>query len=95
MRAKVGSRGLDGLARRLAARALPPAVEAAATRAAAALAQDLAASAGAPAETSGSGARRRVRVNDAAALGRERGTLGAPPAPWLAAALLAFRRRRP
>lgn len=95
IRARIRSRGLDGLARRLAARAVPPAAEAAAARGAAALAHAVAAASGAPAEVAGTGARRTVRVADAAALGRERGTRDAPPAPWLAAALLAFRRRRP
>lgn len=94
MTPRLRTRGLDGLARRLAARAVPPAAEAAAARTGDALADTLAA-AGVPASLAGSGARRTVRVLDGAALGRERGTFKTPPAPWLAAALLAFRRRRP
>ncbi len=93
---RIKTRGLDGLAQRLAARHLEPAANAAATRAARALQTDLEAASGAAVETSGGGARRRLSVRDAAALARERGTLSTPPVPWLAATLLAFKRgRRP
>ncbi|MBB6307017.1 hypothetical protein [Xanthobacter tagetidis] len=94
MSPRLRTRGLDGLARRLAARAVPPAAQAAAARTGAALADTLAA-AGVPASLVDAGGRRAVRIADGPALGRERGSLQAPPAPWLAAALLAFRRRRP
>lgn len=95
MSARLRTRGLDGLARRLAARAIRPAAEAAATRGADALAREMAAASGASAAVAGTGARRTVRVAQTEALGRERGTLETLPAPWLAAALLSFRRRRP
>lgn len=94
MKAVTVRRGLDGLAQRLAARVLEPAASAAAARAATELKADLQAASGAEVAVEGAGARRRLVVRDAAALARERGTLSVPPAPWLAAALLAFRRRR-
>lgn len=94
MKVTVSRRGIDGLAQRLFARVLEPAAAAAATRAAFELKADLQAASGAPVEVTGAGARQRLTVRDAAALARERGTLTVPPAPWLAAALMAFRRRR-
>ena len=94
--ARIRIRGLDGLAQRLVARHLEPAASAAAARGAGALQAELEAASGATVEASGASGRRRLSVRDAAALARERGTLATPPVPWLAAALLAFKRgRRP
>lgn len=89
-------RGIDGLAQRLAARHLETAATAAAAQAATELKMDFEAASGAAVEAGGAGLRRRLTVRDAAAVTRERGSLAQPPTPWLAAALMAFRRgRRP
>lgn len=86
-------RGLDGLARRLAARHLAPAAAAAAARAATSLAGEIAAETGARVEVAGPPARPLVRISGAAFLDRVRGGFDRPGDPVLDRLRLAFARR--
>ncbi|MFG1382619.1 hypothetical protein [Xanthobacter versatilis] len=95
MKATIGTRGLQGLAQRLAARHLPAAEGEAATRAAHELAAEITAETGAPAAIAGSPQRPVVRVADPTLLARIRGGLGRPGDPVLDRIRLAFARRRP
>lgn len=95
MKATQRIRGLDGLSRRLADRALPPAVEAAAAGAARALAADIAAETGASPVLAGTPGRPVVRIADAALAARVRGGPGRPGDPVLdRIRLMAARRGR-
>ncbi|MFG1292723.1 hypothetical protein [Xanthobacter versatilis] len=95
MKATIGTRGLQGLAQRLAARHLPVAEGEAASRAARELAAEIDAETGAPAAIAGSPQRPVVRVADPTLLARIRGGLGRPGDPVLDRIRLAFARRRP
>lgn len=93
MKARVTTRGLDGLGARLAARALPAATEAAAARAARRLAGLVAAETGQAPEIAGDATRPLVRVRDAAVLSRVRGSAQQEGEPLLDRARLAFARK--
>ena len=99
MKATIGTRGLQGLAQRLAARHLPVAEAQAAGRAARELAAEIDAEippqGGVPAAIAGSPQRPVVRVANPALLARIRGGLGRPGDPVLDRIRLAFARRRP
>lgn len=100
MTPRIATRGLNGLAQRLAARTLPAAEQAAAARAAAALAREITAETGAPAAVTGDAARPVVRVADPGLLERIRGSFDRPGDPVLdrirlaVSRLLGPRRRR-
>lgn len=91
---RVRTRGLDGLARRIAARHFPDAEAAAAARAAADLAAEIRAETGAAAAVAGPPARPRVRVSGTAFLDRVRGSFDRPGDPVLDRIRLLFARRR-
>ncbi|MEP9379730.1 hypothetical protein ABLE91_23670 [Aquabacter sp. CN5-332] len=84
--------GIEGLAQRLDAALAPRLASDAVDAAASALAAE-AARAGVSVDRAGQGATRRVGSADPEAVARETGTLTLPPAPWLAPALAALRRR--
>ncbi|MEP9352048.1 hypothetical protein ABLE93_00465 [Xanthobacter sp. KR7-65] len=90
---RVRTRGLDGLARRLAARHLPAAQAAAAARAAAALAAEIRTETGAVAAVAGPPSRPVVQVSGADFLTRVRGAFDRPGDPVLDRIRLAFARR--
>ncbi|MFG1347278.1 hypothetical protein V5F59_20495 [Xanthobacter autotrophicus DSM 431] len=94
MNARIAARGLDGLAARLVARALPPAQQAAANRAASALAGEISTETGAPAAVAGTPARPLVRVSQPGLLDRIRGRFDRPGDPVLDRIRLAFQRAR-
>lgn len=100
MTARIVTRGLAGLAQRIAARHLPPAEEAAAARAAAVLAGQITAETGVPVAVTGDAARPVVRIADPGLLDRVRGSFDRPGDPVLdrirlAASRLLQMRRRP
>lgn len=92
--AAVRTRGLDGLARRIAARQLPAAAAVAAGRAARALADEIGSEEGASAAVAGPPARPLVRVSGAAFLDRVRGAFDRPGDGVLDRIRLAFARSR-
>lgn len=94
MTARIVARGLDGLALRLAARHLPPAQQAAATRAAEALAGEITTDTGAPAAVAGTPGRPLVRVSEPGLLDRIRGSFDRPGDPVLDRIRLVFQRAR-
>lgn len=94
MNARIAARGLDGLAARIAARALPPAQQAAATRAAEALATEITTETDAPAVVAGPPGRPLVRVAGRALLERIRGSFNRPGDPVLDRIRLVFQRAR-
>ncbi|MFG1207776.1 hypothetical protein V5F79_19245 [Xanthobacter flavus] len=90
----VRTRGLDGLARRIAARHFPDAEAAASARAAAALAGEIGAEAGAVVTVAGTPARPVVEVSGGVFLDRVRGAFDRPGDPVLDRIRLLFARRR-
>ncbi|MFG1247998.1 hypothetical protein [Xanthobacter flavus] len=90
----VRTRGLDGLARRIAARHFPDAEAAAAARAAADLAGEIGAEAGAVATVTGTPVRPVVEVSGGAFLERVRGAFDRPGDPVLDRIRLLFVRGR-
>lgn len=90
----IRTRGLDGLARRIAARHFPDAQAAAAARAAADLAAEIRAETGAVATVAGPPARPRVQVSGSTFLERVRGAFDRPGDPVLDRIRLLFARRR-
>ncbi len=90
----VRTRGLDGLARRIAARHFPDAEAAAAARAAEDLAAEIRAERGAVATVAGTPARPLVQVSGMAFLERLRGAFDRPGDPVLDRIRLLFARRR-
>lgn len=90
----VRTRGLDGLARRIAARHFPDAEAAAAGRAAADLAAEIGAERGAVATVAGTPARPLVQVSGSAFLERVRGAFDRPGEPVIDRIRLLFARRR-
>ena len=90
----VRTRGLDGLARRIAARHFPDAEAAAAARAAEDLAAEIGAERGAVATVVGTSARPLVQVSGSAFLDRVRGAFDRPGDPVLDRIRLLFARRR-
>lgn len=93
MKARITTRGIDGLGARLAARVLPAAAQATAARAARRLAGLVAAETGQAPEIAGDAARPLVRVRDAAVLTRLRGSARQEGEPLLDRARLAFARK--
>ena len=92
----VRTRGLDGLARRIAARHFPDAEAAAAARAAEDLAAEIGAETGAVATVAGTPARPLVQVSGMAFLERVRGAFDRPGDPVIDRIRLLFAlRRRP
>lgn len=92
MKVKVSSRGAEGLASRLGARALTQATERVAARGAAELARQVAQATGARATVSGSPTRPVVRVSDPDVVARLRGDGETPADPVLDRVRLGFRR---
>lgn len=90
----VRTRGLDGLARRIAACHFPDAEAAAAARAAEDLAAEIGAETGAVATVAGTPARPLVQVSGSAFLGRVRGAFDRPGEPVIDRIRLLFARRR-
>ncbi|MFG1302497.1 hypothetical protein V5F49_22210 [Xanthobacter sp. V3C-3] len=90
----IRSRGLDGLAQRLAARLLPAAAARAATTAAADLAETITTETGVPAASTEQAGRAQVRIADPALAAARRGGPDTPGDPTLDRILLAFARRR-
>lgn len=84
--------GIEGLARRLDAALAPRLAADAVDTAAAALGAE-AGREGVAVHMEGQGPIRRVGSAEPEAVARETGTLSLPPAPWLAPALAALRRR--
>ncbi|QRG04832.1 hypothetical protein EZH22_16915 [Xanthobacter dioxanivorans] len=94
MKARLLTRGLDGLAVRLATRVLPAAEAAAAAQAAADLAAEIRAETGAPAVVAGTPARPVVEVTQPGFADRIRGRFDQPGDPVLDRIRIAFSRRR-
>ncbi len=93
MKVSISSRGVEGLATRLAARIFPPVVEKVAAQASDALAREIATATGAAPQQAGTPLRPLVRVTDPAVLDRVRGDAAHAGDPVLDRVRLAFTRR--
>lgn len=94
MKTSLRTRGLDGLAQRLAARHLPPAAAEAQARAAADLAEAITAETGVPAVANARSGATHVRLADPALIAARRGGPQTPGDATLDRILLGFARRR-
>lgn len=94
MSVRIRARGLDGLARRLAATGLPAAATAAADAAATELQDALAQATGAPVAVAGTAERPVLRIADPVTVARLAGGHDVEADPAVARARLGLRRRR-